>query len=130
MYTDRIYVFDGDKKGNRRLARGIKSFDLDSYLAGVREGYSADLYDCVTIECRRSEYDYSFQTVVAFVATDTPQARNDFLRYCQLLGFGPKDVTFVTQNQYGLVSVHRTLEGAVARAERDGNDADFYPLED
>jgi hypothetical protein len=130
MKLDRIYVFDGDKKGNRRLGKGIRRYDLDSYLAGVREGFGPDLYDQVTVECKRDEYSWDYPVVIAFVATDVPQARADFLHFCKILGHGPTDVTFVTQNQYGLVSTHKTLAGAIARAERDGTFADFYPLED
>lgn len=160
MQTDRIYVFDGDKNGNRRLAKGVKSYDLDTYVAGVREGFSPELYDCVTIKCRRNQYDYSYPTVVAFVATDLPQARQDFLHYCKVLGHGPEDVTFVTFGPDGhLVSTHRTIEGALDRVTRDNqrlleqqkslaesrgesvtedfqlaearkNVADFFPLED
>jgi len=132
MRSERIYVFDGQRTGNRRVGAKVASYNLKSFLKGFQEGLGTDMYDKVKVECRKSSYDYDYPTVTAFVAVDSPRARRDFLHFCKILGHEPQGVAFVTTTlEAVLCSVHQTLEGAIERTnQRQGTFPDFYPLED
>jgi len=92
---------------------------------GERGRYAGNDSDCKTIKkvlkthtyvelsFPRSDYDYDPKTIALFVANDY-RARANFVQLCKIARKTPEDCVFAVSNCEGLLSLHKTYDGAKA----------------
>lgn len=109
MSIEATYIIDGI--GLNRVGREIKGYEQETFEAGLAVGLKD--HDRVTV-LLEEENQYKWdQPYGVFFVKQCPAARENFIRVCRILGTTPKNFVYAVQTCEGLVSVHKTYDGAM-----------------
>jgi hypothetical protein len=110
-------VFIVDAKGIRNAGLGVKSYDLDAVLLGVKAALPGSLEIDIPLYDVNASYCYDKPLVKCFVG-DSFSANRNMMAVCRILGKSPIDFVFAVTGDSGTLHTYRSLDSALSCLEQ------------